>query len=251
MIISRTPLRMSFAGGGSDLAAYYKTGFGAVVSSALDRYIYITVNRKFDELIRVSYSQTEIVESVDELQHNIIRECLRIVGIEKGVEIVYMGDIPLGSAGTGLGSSSSLTVGVLNALYAYKGEHVSAERLAREACEIEIDILNCPIGKQDQYIAAYGGLQYVRFNRDESVFVDPVICQNIIRCDTGLTVVCELTPDDVARGLLDIGVGPDDCGRLTTKFQSDRCQVFCRRLHHDLADCRAAREENVVKRKRQ
>ncbi len=177
MIISRTPLRMSFAGGGSDIAAYYKTGFGAVVSSALDRYVYITINRKFDDLIRVSYSQTEIVESVDELQHNIIRECLRMVGIEKGVEIVYMGDIPLGSAGTGLGSSSSLAVGVLNALYAYKGEHVSAERLAREACEIEIDILKSPIGKQDQYIAAYGGLQNIRFNRDESVFVDPVICQ--------------------------------------------------------------------------
>ena len=177
MIISRTPLRMSFAGGGSDLAAYYKTGFGAVVSSALNMYIYITVNRKFDDLIRASYSQTEIVESVDELQHNIIRECLRMVGIKKGVEIVYMGDIPLGSAGTGLGSSSSLAVGVLNALYAYKGEYVSAERLAREACEIEIDILKSPIGKQDQYIAAYGGLQNIRFNRDESVFVDPVICQ--------------------------------------------------------------------------
>jgi len=177
MIISRTPLRTSFAGGGSDLAAYYRTASGAVVSSAIDKYIYITVNQKFDDLIRASYSQTEIVESVDELQHNIIRECLRMVGVKKGVEIVYMGDIPLGSAGTGLGSSSSLAVGVLNALYAYKGECVSAEKLAREACAIEIDILDCPIGKQDQYIAAYGGLQYIRFNSDESVFVDPVICQ--------------------------------------------------------------------------
>lgn len=177
MIISRTPLRASFAGGGSDLAAYYKGGFGSVVSTAIDKYIYITVNKKFDDLIRVSYSKTEMVESVDKVEHNIIREALKIVEIEKGIEIVYMGDIPLGSAGIGLGSSSSLAVGVLNALYAHKGQSVSAEKLARQACQIEIEKLNCPIGKQDQYIAAYGGLQHIRFNAAESVFVDPVICQ--------------------------------------------------------------------------
>ncbi len=177
MIISRTPLRVSFAGGGSDLAAYYKSGYGSVVSTAIDKYVYITVNRKFDDLIRVSYSKTEIVNSIDEVEHNIIRESLRMVGVERGVEVVYMGDIPLGSAGIGLGSSSGLAVGVLNALYAYHGRHVSAETLARQACEIEIDILKCPIGRQDQYITAYGGLQQIRFNHDESVFVDPVICQ--------------------------------------------------------------------------
>jgi len=177
MIISRTPMRVSFMGGGSDLAAYYKQGYGAVISTALDRYIYITVNKKFDDLIRVSYSKTEMVESVDQVEHNIIREALKIVGIVRGVEVVYMGDIPLGGAGIGLGSSSSLAVGVLNALYAYKGQHVSAERLAREACMIEIDILGHPIGKQDQYIAAYGGFNHIRFNSDESVFVDPVICK--------------------------------------------------------------------------
>ena len=120
MIISRTPLRISFAGGGSDLSVYYKTGYGAVVSTAINKYIYITVNKKFDDLIRVSYSKTEMVKSVDELEHNIIREALKLTGIKKGVDIVYMGDIPLGSAGIGLGSSSSLAVGVLNALYAYK-----------------------------------------------------------------------------------------------------------------------------------
>ena len=176
MIISRTPLRMSFAGGGSDLSEYYKTGYGAVVSTAIDKYIYITVNKKFDDLIRVSYSQTEMVKSVDEVKHNIIREALKLVGIEKGIEVVYMGDIPLGSAGIGLGSSSSLAVGVLNALYAYKGEHATAERLAGEACKIEIDILGHPIGKQDQYIAAYGGFNFIQFNRDETVYVDPLIC---------------------------------------------------------------------------
>ncbi|MBF0570609.1 MAG: GHMP kinase [Candidatus Omnitrophica bacterium] len=175
MIISRTPLRMSFSGGGSDIPDYYRHRQGAVVSTAIDKYIYITVNQKFDDLIRVSYSKTEMVKSIKEVEHNIIREALKMVGITKGIEVVYMGDIPLGSAGIGLGSSSSLAVGVLNALYAYQGRHVSADQLAREACEIELNILKNPIGKQDQYIAAYGGFQHIQFNSDESVFVDPVI----------------------------------------------------------------------------
>jgi len=176
MIISRTPLRASFVGGGTDFAVYYTQRPGSVVSTAIDRYIYITVNKKFDDMIRVSYSQTEIVESVDQVEHNIIREALKIVGIESGIEVVYMGDIPLGTAGIGLGSSSSLAVGVLNALYAYKGMHVSAKTLAEKACEIEIDILGHPIGKQDQFAAAYGGFNHIQFNRDDSVFVDPLIC---------------------------------------------------------------------------
>jgi len=175
MIISRTPLRASFAGGGTDFPDFYHLDYGAVVSTTMNRYIYITVNKKFDDHIRVSYSKTEVVESVEQIEHNIIREALIIVGIKKGIEIVYMGDIPLGSAGIGLGSSSSLAVGVLNALYAFKGEHVSAERLAREACKIEIDILKYPIGKQDQYAVAYGGFNYYQFNKDESVYVDPII----------------------------------------------------------------------------
>ncbi len=183
MIISRTPMRISFAGGGSDLAVYYKRGHGSVVSTAIDKYIYITVNKKFDDLIRVSYSKSEMVESVDLIEHNIIREALKIVGINKGIEVVYMGDIPLGSAGVGLGSSSSLAVGVLNALYAYKGQHVSAEHLAQKACEIEIDILGDPIGKQDQYAAAYGGFNYIQFNNDESVFVNPLISKKNVKTE--------------------------------------------------------------------
>jgi D-glycero-alpha-D-manno-heptose-7-phosphate kinase len=174
MIISRTPLRVSFAGGGSDLAAFYRQEVGAVTSTAIDKYIYITVNKKFDRKIRASYSVTEIVDHLDELQHELIRESLRVVGIDRGIEITSISDIP--SQGTGLGSSSSYTVGLLNALYAFKGQHVNAERLAQEACHIEIDLCSKPIGKQDQYIAAYGGLQHVQFNSDESVFVDPVIC---------------------------------------------------------------------------
>lgn len=175
MIISRTPLRVSFVGGGSDLAAYYRHEPGAVVSVAINKYIYITVNAKFDHQIRASYSVTEIVDSVDELRHQLIREALRLLGLRRGIEITSISDIP--SQGTGLGSSSTYTVGLLNALHAYSGQLAGAERLAREACWIEIERCDEPIGKQDQYIAAYGGLQFIQFNPDETVFVDPVICR--------------------------------------------------------------------------
>jgi D-glycero-alpha-D-manno-heptose-7-phosphate kinase len=174
LIISRTPLRISFAGGGSDLAAYYRAEPGAVLSTAINKYIYINVNRKFDDKIRASYSITEIVDHVDELRHELIRESLKLVVPPCGIEITSISDIP--SQGTGLGSSSTYTVGLLNSLYAYVGLHAGAERLAREACEIEIKRCGKPIGKQDQYIAAYGGLEFIQFNPDESVFVDPVIC---------------------------------------------------------------------------
>lgn len=174
MIISRTPLRISFAGGGSDLPAYYRHEPGAVVSTAIDKYIYITVNRKFDNKIRASYSVTEIVDSVSELRHELIREALKLTGLCSGIEITSISDIP--SQGTGLGSSSTYTVGLLSALYAYSGRSVGAERLAREACHIEIERCGKPIGKQDQYIAAYGGLKYIQFNPDESTFVDPIVC---------------------------------------------------------------------------
>jgi D-glycero-alpha-D-manno-heptose-7-phosphate kinase len=174
MIISRTPLRISFAGGGSDLPDFHRYEPGAVVSTAIDKYIYITVNKKFDRKIRASYSVTEIVDSVDELKHELIREALRLVGLDSGIEITSISDIP--SQGTGLGSSSAYTVGLLKALYAYKGQHVGAKRLAQEACQIEIEICGKTIGKQDQYIAAYGGLQHIQFHPGESVFADPVIC---------------------------------------------------------------------------
>lgn len=179
MIITRTPLRISFAGGGSDLSAFYEQERGAVVSTAIDKYIYITVNPKFDHKIRASYSVTEIVDGVDELKHELIREGLHLLGIKQGIEITSISDIP--SQGTGLGSSSSYTVGLLNALYAYSGHMAGAERLARESCYIEIERCGKPIGKQDQYIAAYGGLQYICFNSDGSVFVDPVICSPATR----------------------------------------------------------------------
>lgn len=179
MIISRTPLRVSFAGGGSDLSAYYRHKSGAVTSTAINKYVYITVNKRFDDEIRVGYSRTEIVDSVDEIQHDIVREAMKLAGIENGIEITSIADIP--SKGTGLGSSSSFTVGLLNALYAFRGELKSAEALARQACLIEIDKIGEPIGKQDQYIAAFGGLKHIRFNPDETVFVDPIICREGVK----------------------------------------------------------------------
>ena len=173
MIISRTPFRVSFAGGGTDLRAFYQHEPGAVTSTTIDKYMYITVNERFDHTVRVSYSKTEIVETAQDVHHPLVREALKKAGILNGIEVTSISDIP---AGTGFGSSSSFTVGLLNALYAYTATYAPPERLAAEACEIEIEIVGEPIGKQDQYIAAYGGLQHIRFNPDESVFVDPVVC---------------------------------------------------------------------------
>ncbi len=173
MIISRTPFRISLAGGGSDFGEYYRVTPGAVLTMAIDRYMYVTINKRFDHAIRVSYTQTEIVSKLDDLRHEIIREAMRATGVTSGVEITTIADLP---AGIGLGSSSTLTVGVLNALYAYRGKYVSSGELADEACRIEIDVLGKPIGKQDQYIAAHGGFQFVSFHPDERVTVTPMSC---------------------------------------------------------------------------
>jgi D-glycero-alpha-D-manno-heptose-7-phosphate kinase len=169
MIISQTPLRVSFAGGGTDFARYYREHEGMVVSAAIDKYVYVVVVPRFDELIIVNYTKKETVERVDDLKHELVREAMRHAGVENGVEITTLADVP--SEGSGLGSSSTVTVGLLHALYAYKGRLVTAEQLAREACEIEIDICGKPIGKQDQYIAAYGGVCRFLFRKDDSVDV--------------------------------------------------------------------------------
>jgi D-glycero-alpha-D-manno-heptose-7-phosphate kinase len=174
MVISKTPLRISFAGGGTDLPAFYRRFGGAVLSTTIDKYIYVTVNRKFDNGIRVSYSKTENVDHVEQIEHRIVRACLMESGITGGVEITSIADIP--SKGTGLGSSSSFAVGLLHALSAYRGVYCSSGHLAREASRIEIELLGNQIGKQDQYAAAYGGLNLIRFNGDDSVVVEPVVC---------------------------------------------------------------------------
>ncbi len=176
MIISQTPLRMSFVGGGSDLPSFYQKQVGAVVSTAIDKYIYINVNKKFDGLIRASYSITEFVDKPSKLKHELIRESLRFLGIKGGIEITSIADIP--SGGTGLGSSSSYTVGLLNALNAYLSRFSSKEHLASTACRIEIEKCHKPIGKQDQYAAAYGGLNLIEFLPDDSVIVNPIICRS-------------------------------------------------------------------------
>lgn len=180
MIMSRTPLRITFVGGGTDIPSYYREyGPGAVVSASINKYIYVAVNKKFDSKIRVSYSVTEIVDSVDEIKHPTVREALKLLDIDGGVEIVSISDIP--SRGTGLGSSSTFLVGLLNALHAYKGEHASSLQLAEEAVKIEREILGEPGGKQDQYMAAYGGIQFMEFHQDERVSVKPVIMSEEIR----------------------------------------------------------------------
>jgi D-glycero-alpha-D-manno-heptose-7-phosphate kinase len=171
MIGTRTPFRVSFAGGGSDLREFYLRSPGCVLSTAINKYMFIFIHPYFDEKIQVKYSRTELVNEINEINHPIVREALRKFGIN-GIDINSIADIP---AGTGLGSSCSFTVGLLHALYAYSYKYPTKERLAREACEIEIDILKEPIGKQDQYAAAYGGLNFITFLPDDTVNVEPVI----------------------------------------------------------------------------
>lgn len=184
MIISKTPLRASLFGGGSDFREYYinsKIGYGSVLSVALNQHVYIVVNKKFDDMIRIVYNGNELVDSLDKVKHNIIREALRLVGINRGIEVIYTADIPLSGAGIGLASSSALAVGVLNALHAYKGEFISPQQLAREACYIEIECLGQKIGIQDQYAVAYGGFNQYKFMRSGAVSVVPVLLTSDVR----------------------------------------------------------------------
>ena len=173
MIIVQTPLRVSFFGGGTDFPSFYLSEGGAVLSSAIDKYIFVTVKSRFDQKIRVGYTSTEMVDRVDQIKHELIREALQKTNIRSSIEITTMGDIP--SEGSGLGSSSTVTVGALHALYTYIGEIVTAEQLAREACEIEIEILGSPIGKQDQYISAYGGLRFIEFLKSGSIRSEKIL----------------------------------------------------------------------------
>lgn len=179
MIIVQTPLRVSFFGGGTDFPSFYETEGGCVLSSSIDKYIFVTIKQRFDDFVRVGYTRTEIVDTVDQVQHELIREALRKTRITKAVEITTMGDIP---AGSGLGSSSAVTVGSLQAMYSYLHETVLPQQLADEACEIEVDILKKPMGKQDQFISAFGGLRMIEFQPDgcvkcERVDIPPAIEQ--------------------------------------------------------------------------
>ena len=184
MVISKTPLRCSFFGGGTDFREYFekcKFGYGMTISTALNMYIYITVNKKFDDKIRIVYYGNESVDTVDEVKHNIIREAMKITGVDKGVEIIYMADIPLSGAGVGLASSSALAVGVLNALYAYKGVFVTPEYLAQQACQIEINLLGQKIGIQDQYAVALGGFKKYYYYNTGKVDASPAVYDCILQ----------------------------------------------------------------------
>lgn len=176
MIITRTPFRISFIGGGSDIPQFYKYSPGATISTTINKYVYICLSKNFYEsLIRLSYSKTEIVEDLNKLEHTRVRACLEKFGIERGIEIVTIANIP--SKGTGLGSSSSFTVGLLNALYAYQGKTVRKGLIASDACKIEIETLKQPMGKQDQYIASFGGFKFIEYLPNGKVVVNDISCK--------------------------------------------------------------------------
>src|SRR5689334_3852204 len=167
MIITQTPLRIGLLGGGTDLPDYYRENGGRVLNVALDKYVYVIVKQRFDDDIYINYSKKEIVSQVDEIEHELVREAMTMTGVTNGVEMTTLADIP--SGGSGLGSSSAVTVGLLHALSAYKGNPMPATELAARACEIELERCAKPIGKQDQYIAALGGVRDIRFGPGEGV----------------------------------------------------------------------------------
>lgn len=187
MIVTRTPFRVTLGGGGTDLPSYYSKYGGFIFSVTINKYMFINLNRPIiDDLVRVKYTKTEIVKHRDELQHEIAREALRMMGIENAIEIISMADVP---AGTGLGSSSCYAVGLLNALHTMKREYVPLQDLAEEACRLEIDILKKPIGKQDQYTAAFGGLTVLEIERNGKV--------KVTKAEVGDAVI-----DDLQRNML-------------------------------------------------
>ncbi len=194
MIITQTPLRIGLLGGGTDLPDYYLEHGGRVLNCAIDKYVYVIVKQRFDDDIYVNYSKKEIVSKVDDLEHELVREAMRMTGVTSGVEITTLADIP--STGSGLGSSSAVTVGLLHALFAYQGQQVSAGELAERACTIEIKRCGKPIGKQDQYIAAFGGIRDIRFGPGEEVVAEELgltaadrraLQRNILLFYTGIT----------------------------------------------------------------
>lgn len=191
MIISKTPLRISFFGGGSDLPAYYTKYPGSVISTSISLYIYVIIKIRSDEKIYINYSKKEIVDDVDDVQHDLVRECLKMTGIHSGIEITTLSDIS--SKGSGLGSSSAVTVGLLNALYQLKNVQISKEELAKKACEIEIEKCGHPIGKQDQYGCSIGGFNRINFHKNHEVdyakinFDSTLLQKNLFLVNTNIT----------------------------------------------------------------
>ena len=229
MIISKTPLRISFAGGGTDLPSFYReNGFGAVFSTSIDKYIYVTIKKHcelYPEKIRLNYSDTEQVNSLDDIRNPIIRECLKFLNIDEYLYISTVADAP---GSSGLGSSSTFCVGLLNALYAYKGQRVSRGQLAEEAAYIEIDVLKRPMGKQDHYAAAFGGLNYIRFNDDETSTIMPITAKtnlseislvNLLTFWTGI----ERNSEDI---LNEQDKGNDENSKILLKMRDQALELY-------------------------
>jgi D-glycero-alpha-D-manno-heptose-7-phosphate kinase len=206
VIVAQSPLRISFFGGGTDIPGAFALAPGRVLSAAIDKFVYVVAKPRFDDLIRVAYTRTEIVATVDEVRHDLVREALRTTGVDRGIEIATFADIP--SEGTGLGSSSAITVGLLHALHAFRGEAAGAAQLAAEACAIEVERLGRPIGFQDQYASAFGGLRGMRFPAGGPVECRRVdlpadvlrrVGEQLLLFFTGSTRPAETVLDDQAR----------------------------------------------------
>jgi D-glycero-alpha-D-manno-heptose-7-phosphate kinase len=230
MVMARAPLRITFLGGGTDIPFYYKkSGYGAVVSAAIDKFIYVAVNKKFDDKIRVSYSRTEIVNSLDEILHPSVRETLRFLDLTKGIEIVSISDVP--SQGTGLGSSSTFIVALLHALHSYKGEFVDPEQLAKEAIHIERNVLREAGGKQDQYMAAYGNIDLLKFYGDERVDILPLMTnqENMKKIEESLLLLYLDRERSSSRIIEDQGISADKQRETYdefTRMAEDSCKYM-------------------------
>jgi len=202
MIISRAPVRLSMGGGGTDLPSYYKEYGGFLIATAINKYVYVSLNKRFEKSIRLSYSKTEIVEDVEKIEHRIFKEALKYTNIKNQVELVSIADVP---SNCGLGTSSTFTVSLLNALYTYKKEYLSIEALAEAACHIELDVLKEPIGKQDQYASAFGGFNAYWFNKDGSVNIEPLdIREEVIKDLQNNLLLFYLKKDRSASSILKI-----------------------------------------------
>ncbi len=191
MIVTRTPLRISFFGGGTDFYDFYKKDYGAVIGTTIDKYVYVLANSRFESEIRASYSKTEIVKNSSKIQHPLIREGLLHYKIKNGLELVTIADVP--GTGTGLGSSSSTMVGILHTLGLFSKKRPSKHYLAKNSSDIEINKLKEPIGKQDQYFASFGGLSYIKFNSDRTVKVSKVNISNKILSELEENILCFYT----------------------------------------------------------
>jgi D-glycero-alpha-D-manno-heptose-7-phosphate kinase len=223
-----TPLRISYVGGGTDLPSFYKNHGGGVISSAINQYVYVTVKRHsplYKEAYRLSYSKTEHVQSLDDIENGIARECMRLVNVEPPLYIATAGDLPVSS---GLGSSSSFAVGLLNALHLLKGERVSPAQLAEEACEVEINMLGNPIGKQDQYAASFGGLNHIIFKESGRVEIDHLVLQN--------NLIDEIFTNSL---LIWTGIQRDASSILSKQNKNvAKKTVGYESLIHDIGDCK-------------